>query len=165
MKQRHVTLMPHAVDLDRLAEEIEQHVDETARRGEYHLPMPPYVQHHPDVGEIGKLSAQAVAAAFEKSAVEIEEMARELIEMSKRCDADTLEAIKQNEIVKAKIKAAVEQCERSAADFRDQAKAVFDQIQQSTLLADEVRTACIDMSGRIQRNEPKNGESSEPKTD
>jgi hypothetical protein len=124
-------------------------------RAEQSHPLPSYVEHQADVNEVGKLSAQAMAAEYEKSAQALEAMSRTLVEMGGRCDEDTMRAIRENERVKSQIAQAVEACEASAARYRNQAKAVFEQIERASLLADEVRRTCADLSMRVQSFEPK----------
>ena len=38
--------------------------------------MPDYVEHREEVSEVGRLSAQAVAAEYESAAIDIEKLAR-----------------------------------------------------------------------------------------
>jgi uncharacterized protein YjbJ (UPF0337 family) len=150
-------MQQHPRNLDTVALMIKLEDDLANKPGPTHDHVTPLPAIRPEtnIGEVGKLSAQAVAAAFEASARAIEEMAGELVEMGKRCDEDTLAAIGENERVKSKIKETVEACKHTAQRYRDEAKYLFTEIQKSSKVADEVRAACIELNERIQRNEPK----------
>src|SRR5258708_19601695 len=49
-------------------------------------PMPPYVEHHADVDQIGKLSAEAVIAQYEGAVKALEDMGTTLIDCLKRAE-------------------------------------------------------------------------------
>ena len=48
--------------------------------------MPPYVEHHPDVDQIGKLSAEAVTAQYEDAVKALEAMGTTLIDCVNRAE-------------------------------------------------------------------------------
>ena len=48
--------------------------------------MPPYVEHHADVDQIGKLSAEAVIAQYEGAVKALEDMGTTLIDCVKRAE-------------------------------------------------------------------------------
>src|SRR5437588_8003780 len=91
------------------------------------LQMPDYVEHQDGATEIGKLSAEAVVREYESAAKEIEAMGAELIERVKQCEAMTREALVANEEMK-----------ETAARYREEAKRIFIQIENCTLITAEV---------------------------
>jgi hypothetical protein len=102
------------------------------------LAMPDYVEHHDGATEIGKLSAEAVVREYEAAAKEIEDMGAELIERAKQCEAMTREAL-----------AAHEEMKETAARYRQEAKRIFVEIENCSLMTAEVRKTCTELKGRI----------------
>ena len=102
------------------------------------LAMPEYVEHHDGATEIGKLSAEAVVREFEAAAKEIETMGEELIERVKQCDVLTRDAFAVTEELKA-----------TAARYREEAKRIFVQIENCSLVMAEVRTTCTELRDKI----------------
>ena len=138
----------NVLDLER---EIEAEVRNTAARREQRpnevvpprvraptLAMPEYVEHHDGASEIGKLSAEAVVREYEAAAKEIEAMGAELIERVKQCEAMTREAL-----------AAHQEMKETAARYREEAKRIFVEIENCTLMTAEVRKTCTELKGRI----------------
>src|SRR6478752_8934711 len=64
------------------------------------LAIPDYVEHREGATEIGKLSAEAVVSEYEAAAKEIEAMGVELIDLVKRCEAATRDALAVTEDLK-----------------------------------------------------------------
>ena len=170
----HITRLPRAAGLNDLAHQIENDLGELTREHrpahqnpqdlgrEFHttsaptpLPMPDYVEHREEVSEVGKLSAQAVAAEYESAAVDIEKLAQGLIEMAAKCNEDTEMVIKHNKMVRAKIEEQVTACMAAAQLYRDEAKMAFDKIQTQSLLIDDARRTLQAMRERIQSGQPK----------
>jgi hypothetical protein len=102
------------------------------------LAMPEYVEHRDGATEIGKLSAEAVVREFEAAAKEIEAMGAELFERVKQCEAMTRDAF-----------AVTDELKQIAARYREEAKRVFVQIENCSLITSEVRKACIELKERI----------------
>jgi hypothetical protein len=102
------------------------------------LSIPDYVEHCEGATEIGKLSAEAVVREYEAAAKEIEGMGAELIERVKQCEAMTRDAF-----------AVTEEMKETAARYREEAKRIFLQIENCTLMTAEVRKTCTDLKGRI----------------
>ena len=119
------------------------------------LPLPDYVEHREEVSDVGRLSAQAVAAEYESAAVDIEKLAQGLIEMAAKCNEDTAMVVKHNEMVRAKMDEQVTACMAAAQLYRDEAKAAFDKIQTKSLLIDDARRTLQAMLERIKSGQPK----------
>jgi hypothetical protein len=101
-------------------------------------PMPKYVEHREGATEIGKLTAEAIVGEYETAAKEIEGMGAQLIDCVKRCEAMTRDAFFVNEEMKA-----------TAARYREEAKRVFLQIENCTLITAEVRKTCTEIKEKI----------------
>jgi hypothetical protein len=102
------------------------------------LAMPDYVEHRDGATEIGKLSAEAVVREYEAAATEIEELGAGLIERVTQCQAMTREAF-----------AVTDELKEIAARYREEAKRVFIQIENCSLVTAEVRQTCIELKDRI----------------
>jgi hypothetical protein len=102
------------------------------------LPMPDYVEHREGATEIGKLSAEAVVRENEAAAKDIEAMGAELIERVKQCEAMTRDAI-----------AVTKEMKETAGRYRDEAKRIFLQIEDCSLMTAEVRKTCTELKERI----------------
>jgi hypothetical protein len=105
--------------------------------------MPEYVEHRDGATEIGKLSAEAVVREFEAAAKEIEAMGAELIERVKQCEAMTRDAF-----------VVIEELRETAARYREEAKRVFVQIENCSLVTAEVRKTCTELMERIAISHP-----------
>ena len=101
-------------------------------------PMPKYVEHREGATEIGKLTAEAVVGEYETAAREIEGMGAQLIDCIKRCEAMTWDAF-----------LVIEEMKDTAARYREEAKRVFLQIENCTLMTAEVRKTCIEFKEKI----------------
>src|SRR5438105_9166707 len=102
------------------------------------LQMPDYVEHRDGATEIGKLSAEAVVREYEAAAKEIEAMGAELIERVKQCEAMTSDALAANDEMK-----------ETAARYRAEAKRIFIEIENCSLMTAEVRKTCTELKDRI----------------
>ena len=102
------------------------------------LSMPDYVEHREGATEIGKLSAEAVVREYEAAAKDIEAMGAELVERVKHCEAMTRDAF-----------AATEEMKEIAARYRAEAKRIFLQIEDCSLMTAEVRKTCAELKERI----------------
>ena len=102
------------------------------------LAMPDYVEHRDGATEIGKLSAEAMVREFEVTAKEIEAIGAGLIERVGRCEAIARDAM-----------AVTEKLKETAARYRDQAKRVFAEIEDCSLVTAEVRKTCTELKERI----------------
>jgi hypothetical protein len=108
------------------------------RVGAPDMAMPDYVEHRDGATEIGKLSAEAVVREYEAAAKEIEAMGVELIDLAKRCEANTRDAL-----------AVTEDLKETAGRYRDEAKRVFLQIENCSLVTAEVRKTCTELKEKI----------------
>ena len=102
------------------------------------LAMPDYVEHRDGATEIGKLSAEAVVREYEAAAKEIEAMGAELIERVRQCEAMTRDALAVNEELK-----------ETAQRYREEAKRVFVQIENCSLVTAEVRKTCLELKEKV----------------
>ena len=102
------------------------------------IAIPDYVEHSEGVTEIGKLSAEAVVREYEAAAKEIEGMGAELIERVRQCEAMTRDAL-----------AAIEEMKQTAARYREEAKRVFVQIENCSVVTAEVRKTCTELKEKI----------------
>ena len=102
------------------------------------LAIPDYVEHRDGATEIGKLSAEAVVREYEAAAKDIETMGAELIERVKQCAAMTRGAL-----------AVTEEMKETAARYREEAKRVFLEIENCSVVTAEVRKTCTELKARI----------------
>jgi phosphoglycolate phosphatase-like HAD superfamily hydrolase len=102
------------------------------------LEMPDYVEHRDGATEIGRLSAEAVVREYEAAAKDIEAMGAELVERVKQCDAMTRNAL-----------AVTVELKETAERYREEAKRVFHQIENCSLLTAEVRKTCNELKEKI----------------
>jgi hypothetical protein len=84
------------------------------------------------------LSAEAVVREYEAAAKDIEAMSAELIECVKQCEAMTRDALAVTEVMK-----------ETAARYREEAKRMFLQIENYTVMTAEVRKICIELKEKI----------------
>jgi len=103
-------------------------------------PMPPYVEHHADVDQIGKLSAEAVIAQYEGAVKALEAMGTTLIDCVKRAEK-----------MAAECKDAIAYVQDTAQKYREEAKLVFNRIEQASVMTAEVRLLCDEMRKKIER--------------
>lgn len=102
-------------------------------------PMPPYVEHHPDVDQIGKLSAEAVTAQYEGAVKALEAMGTTLIDCVRRAEK-----------MAAGCEDAIAYVQDTAQKYREEAKLIFDRIEQASVMTAEVRSLCDEMRKKIE---------------
>jgi hypothetical protein len=102
------------------------------------LAMPDYVEHRDGATEIGKLSAEAVLREYEATAKEIESMGSDLIDRVKQCEAVTRDAL----AVTTELKAI-------AARYREEAKRVFEHIENCSLMVAEARKTAAELRDKF----------------
>ena len=100
---------------------------------------PPYVEHHPDVDQIGKLSAEAVTAQYEGAVKALEAMGTTLIDCVERAEK-----------MAAGCKDAIAYVQDTAQKYREEAKLIFDRIEQASVMTAEVRSICDEMRKKIE---------------
>ena len=106
-------------------------------------PMPSYVEHHADVDQIGKLSAEAVIAQYEGAVKALEEMGTTLIDCVKRA-----------ENMAAGCKDAIAYVQDTAQKYREEAKLIFERIEQASVMTAEVKSVCDDVRKKIEHPAP-----------
>jgi hypothetical protein len=102
-------------------------------------PMPPYVEHHADVDQIGKLSAEAVIAQYEGAVKALEALGTTLIDCVQRAEK-----------MAAGCKDAIAYVQDTAQKYREEAKLIFDRIELASVMTAEVRSVCDEMRKRIE---------------
>ena len=102
------------------------------------LAIPGYVEHRDGVTEIGKLSAEVVVREYEAAAKDIETMGAELIDLAKRCEATTRDALVVTDDLK-----------EIAGRYREEAKRVFLEIENCSLVTADVRRTCNELIEKI----------------
>jgi hypothetical protein len=105
--------------------------------------MPLYVEHHADVDQIGKLSAEAVIAQYEDAVKALEAMGTTLIDCVKRAEK-----------MAAGCKDAIAYVQDTAQKYREEAKVIFDRIEQASVMTAEVRSVCDEMRRKIEHPMP-----------
>jgi hypothetical protein len=101
-------------------------------------PMPDYVEHKEGVNQVGKLSAEAVIREYDAAVKEIEALGVELAEAAKKCEA-----------MVAGVYSMVNEIKELAANYREEGKRYFLQIEDCSLMTSEVRTVCETLKKRI----------------
>jgi hypothetical protein len=102
------------------------------------LSMPDYVEHRDGATEIGKLSAEAVVREYEAAAKDIEDLGVELVEYVKQCETMSRDAL-----------TVIEELKETAGRYREEAKRVFLQIENCSLVTAAVRKTCAEMKEKI----------------
>jgi hypothetical protein len=102
-------------------------------------PMPAYVEHHADVDQIGKLTAEAVIAQYEGAVKALEAMGTTLIDCVNRAEK-----------MAAGCKDAITYVQDTAQKYREEAKLIFDRIEQASVMTAEVRSVCDEMRKKIE---------------
>src|SRR5689334_10636975 len=90
-------------------------------------PMPDYVEHKEGVNQVGRLSAEAVVREYDAAVKEIEALGAELTEAAKKCEA-----------MVSGVHSMVNQIKELAANYREEGKRYFLQIEECSLTASEV---------------------------
>ena len=101
-------------------------------------PMPDYVEHKEGVNQVGKLSAEAVVREYDAAVKEIEALGTELAEAAKKCEA-----------MVAGVHSMVNEIRELAANYREEGKRYFLQIEDCSLMTSEVRTVCEMLKKKI----------------
>jgi hypothetical protein len=101
-------------------------------------PMPDYVEHKEGVNQVGKLSAEVIIREYDAAVKEIEALGAELTEAAKKCEATV-----------AGVHSVVREIKELAANYRDQGKRYFLQIEECSLMTSEVRTVCEALKKKI----------------
>ena len=102
------------------------------------ISMPDYVEHRAGATEIGKLSAEGVVREYEAAAKEIEAMGGELTELVRQCETTARDAL-----------AVIDELKETAGRYREEAKRVFLQIENCSLVMAEVRKTCAELKEKI----------------
>ena len=102
-------------------------------------PMPPYV-HHAEVDQVGKLSAESVIAQYESAVKALEAMGTTLIDCVKRAEK-----------MAAGCKDAIAYVQDTAQKYREEAKQIFDRIEQASVMTAEVRSVCDEMRRKMEQ--------------
>src|SRR5207244_2536427 len=101
-------------------------------------PMPDYVEHKEGVNQAGKLSAEAVVREFDAAVKEIEALGAELTEAANKCEA-----------MVAGVHSMVNEIKELAANYREEGKRYFLQIEECSLMTSEVRIVCEALKKKI----------------
>jgi L-rhamnose isomerase len=104
-------------------------------------PMPDYVAHQEGVSRVGALSAEAVVRDYETAAKEIEAMGAELISAAKKCETMT-----------AQVNSAIAYMQETAKAYREEAKKIFQRIEDCSMLTEDVRKTCEALRQKIESN-------------
>jgi hypothetical protein len=105
--------------------------------------MTSHLEHPADVDQIGKLSAETVAAQYEGAVKALEEMGTTLIDCVKRAEK-----------MAAGCKDAIAYVQDTAEKYREEAKLIFDRIEQASVLTAEVRSVCDEMRRKMKIEKP-----------
>lgn len=111
--------------------------------------LPSYVDHHPEVDDVGRLSAEALAISYENAAKDIEAMGKALVDEVKSSEVQVLDTVKELERYKAVAQQAVDECKAAAETYRKEAKDLFALVQARAMAAENVRQLCTEMVGKI----------------
>ena len=101
-------------------------------------PMPDYVEHKEGVNQVGKLSAEAVVREYDAAVKEIESLGAELADAARKCEA-----------MVAGVHSVVNEIRELAANYREEGKRYFLQIEDCSLMTAEVRTVCATLKRKI----------------
>jgi len=100
--------------------------------------MPDYVEHKEGVNQIGKLSAEVIVREYDAAVKEIEALGDELTGAAKRCEETV-----------AGVHLMVSQIKELAANYREEGKRYFLQIEECSLMTTEVRAVCEALKKKI----------------
>jgi hypothetical protein len=101
-------------------------------------PMPDYVEHKEGVNQVGKLSAEVIIREYDAAVKEIEALGAELTGAAKKCEA-----------MVAGVHSVVNEIKELAANYREEGKRYFLQIEECSLMTSEVRTVCEALKKKI----------------
>jgi len=102
------------------------------------LAMPDYVERRHGATENDRLSTEALVREYEAAEKEIESMGGELLARVKQCEAMTRDAL----AVTAELK-------EIAARYRQEAKRVFDHIENCSLMVSEARKTAAELRDKF----------------
>jgi len=102
------------------------------------MAMPDYVEHRDGATEIGRLTAEAVVREYEAAAKDIEALGVELVENVRQCEAMSRDAL-----------VVIDELKETAGRYRAEAKRVFVQIENYSLMMAEVRKTCAAIREKI----------------
>jgi hypothetical protein len=144
----------HEDNVVAIGNELERSMRDMRHEPTPKLPLPHYVEHGAEVSDVGRLSSQALAAEYERAAKEVEAMGVALVKSMQECEQDAVRAVKAMEEVRETTLEAVKMCQATATAYRDEAKQLFNRIQKSAMLAEDVRRACVQLCQNIEAGEP-----------
>ena len=125
--------------IGQLLTDMEREIEAEIRgRAPVHRAPAMAIEHRDGSTEIGKLSAEAVLREYEDAAKEIEAMGTELIDLARRCEAAASDAL-----------AVTQELKDTAGRYREEAKRVFLQIENCSLVTAEVRKTCNELKEKI----------------
>ena len=104
-------------------------------------PMPDYVAHQEGVPRVGALSAEAIVRDYETAAKEIETMGAELISAARKCEEMTTQ-----------VHSAFAYMQDTAKAYREEAKKIFQRIEECSKLTQEVYKICETLKHKIEDN-------------
>ena len=99
---------------------------------------PDYAVHRPDVPEIGKITAEAVAIDYEAAAKEIEALGKQLTELQARVEKEA-----------QAVHDAIAEVKGVAASYRDEGMRLFNMLEEASLLTKSVRETCTALASKI----------------
>jgi hypothetical protein len=126
------------LDLSKLEADITAPLQSVREASVQSEPMPDYVKHLDGVSRVGALSAEAVVRDYEAAAKEIESMGAELISAAKKCEAMT-----------AEVHNAIAFMRDTAAAYREEAKKIFNRIENCAMFTEDVRRTCETVKRRM----------------
>jgi DNA-directed RNA polymerase subunit F len=100
--------------------------------------LPSYVQHKEGLGQLGILSAEAVVQQYEIAAKEVEAMGDEMKQVATRCE----------EII-ASAHSAMQHAKDIATQYREDAKRIFEDLENYALLTQDVARTCQTIRQKI----------------
>lgn len=119
------------------------------------LAMPDYVQHDPDANEEAKLTAQVIAAQYEASATSLERMYAAIKECATKVDADVAAILRDRNAFNDYLDQLRAEIEEVAKQYRVRAATLFKEIQNASILAEDVRRTCSLLSQQIATGKPR----------
>jgi hypothetical protein len=100
--------------------------------------VPDYVEHKEGVNQLGKLSAEALVLEYDAAVKEIEALGAELTEAANKCEA-----------MVAGVHSVVNEIKELAANYREEGKRYFLQIEECSLMTSEVRIVCENLKKKL----------------
>ena len=100
--------------------------------------IPDYVEHKEGVNQLGKLSAEALVREYDAAVKEIEALGGELTEAANKCEA-----------MVAGVHSMANEIKELAANYREEGKRYFLQIEECSLMTSEVRIVCETLKKKL----------------